>query len=758
MRINIFLTSPNFRNNSFSISQNIQQNIENGVCVLFCTSLVYVESYRYHFKTLGLKFISEIVIFFSIFFRSKDVHLQDFPTIITLRHTHNHLLTAASALQYRNPNKEAKETYIKMFKAGMTPGNAYHRFTEELQEIHGDDFHIISADRAFNPDKPWVYNLYYKIFRNEYGEASGESMMTSLDTFINKYNDEQKGIFIKSDIREDGNYIIVAVTPLMRRIMNNILEAGEILFCDATSYVDRFGTKTFQILTNSCCGGLPVAVLLTSSEDEHSFIRCLEIFKDFIEDNAFGGRGKQGAKVIMTDDDRVEQNGFSKVFPQMEQLLCTFHILQSCWRYLCSAKSGLLLNNRQDIFFNIKKLLYAETEKDYESIYLNLLSMELVKANNNLHRYLSRLNERKNKWALCFRKDKILRGQNTNNISEAAVRVLKDRILQRTKAYSVVQLLDFLISDMNNYYIRKIVSIANGRIPPYLSSKYTFDEEKLKHLKVTETSSLSFQVDNQKSGNSYIVDLQLDLCTCFVGRGGQICKHIQKVSLLCKKDIRLCPPKTENEREKLLFIAMGNVEIPDQWFQPLQPSTSIVSETSVAVASPESVEENFSKCEEVARKDDFPNMDVENTVTEIEGISKHLIEIVRNEEEMLVPMQKFVKNFHNLKTKSALQSALATFGKYSGLKSNTTSNSKMRLCSSKTIGVQPSAYIRRKSKFGGRSSQQPGRPPKKARLSEHAYAVEKRSNSLMPKKKTKQKAPHSLVACTHANISLGKSH
>lgn len=130
-----------------------------------------------------------------------------------------------------------------------------------------------------------------------------------------------------------------------------IPEEEEILFCDATSSVDRFGTKIFQILTNSCCGGLPIAVLLTSAENEASFIECLRMFQEFIEDKAFGGRGRQVPKIIMTDGDKVEQNGFAKVFSKTEQLLCSFHILQCCWRYLCSYKSRVSLNYQEIFFF-----------------------------------------------------------------------------------------------------------------------------------------------------------------------------------------------------------------------------------------------------------------------------------------------------------------------------------------------------------------------------------------------------------------------
>lgn len=43
----------------------------------------------------------------------------------------------------------------------------------------------------------------------------------------------------------------------------------------------------------------------------------------------------------------------------------------------------------------------------------------------------------------------VTRGQNTNNISEAGVKIMKDVVLERTKAYSPVQCFVFIINDEN---------------------------------------------------------------------------------------------------------------------------------------------------------------------------------------------------------------------------------------------------------------------------------------------------------------------
>ena len=79
---------------------------------------------------------------------------------------------------------------------------------------------------------------------------------------------------------------------------------------------------------------------------------------------------------------------------------------------------------------SVQQLLYAgspqhisaimlEIEADWEPVYPQFV------------KYVSDLCSRKEEWALCFRDNVPNRGHNTNNVVEAAFRVLKDSILNR---------------------------------------------------------------------------------------------------------------------------------------------------------------------------------------------------------------------------------------------------------------------------------------------------------------------------------------
>jgi hypothetical protein len=77
---------------------------------------------------------------------------------------------------------------------------------------------------------------------------------------------------------------------------------------------------------------------------------------------------------------------------------------------------------------------------------------------------LSRYWERKEDWALYNRKGVLTRANNTNNYAEAAMRVLKDRVFERVKAFNLAQMVDFVITRLEGYYERKLLDAAHNRL------------------------------------------------------------------------------------------------------------------------------------------------------------------------------------------------------------------------------------------------------------------------------------------------------
>lgn len=111
----------------------------------------------------------------------------------------------------------------------------------------------------------------------------------------------------------------------------------------------------------------------------------------------------------------------------------------------------------------VKEMIYSKNEEELASTFNKALQQTLVKTYPTFIKYLTNLYQRKEQWAAClaacFRKGLITRGQNTNNISEAGVKIVKDVILERTKAYFSIQLFFFIVNDLDTFYEMKLLDV-----------------------------------------------------------------------------------------------------------------------------------------------------------------------------------------------------------------------------------------------------------------------------------------------------------
>ena len=85
---------------------------------------------------------------------------------------------------------------------------------------------------------------------------------------------------------------------------------------------------------------------------------------------------------------------------------------------------------------------------------------ELSGRNANLGQHLRLLMGRKGQWVHCFRTVT----SHTNNIVEAAFRVLKQTVLGRTRAFNVAHLLEFVCVHMEANYMARFTMAANATL------------------------------------------------------------------------------------------------------------------------------------------------------------------------------------------------------------------------------------------------------------------------------------------------------
>lgn len=358
--------------------------------------------------------------------------------------------------------------------------------------------------------------------------------------------------------------VIAICTPLMSRVHQSVQQAGEMVFCDATSSLDRFNSSMFVLSTSNAVGGLPLGVIITSDEQEDTIRQSLEVLKDVLPPNCFFGRGPvEGPPIFMTDDSMAERNAIRTVWPKSKLLLCAFHFLQSNWTWLHDGTNKVCDGDRKTLILIIKSLVYAENEKQLTDRYTAFSKSAMATKYPKYFSYVRNHWGRRKEWALCFRQHLLVRGNYTNNYSEAGIRILKELIFSRVKAYNHVQMFSFVTECLELYYTRKLLSVAHNRIDRYVSLKFQGIKcagISSEHITVHDPEAATYLVNSQTDrGVKYVVNMELGICSCNAGRDGSPCSHQAAiVKHYHIPSVNCIPSLSAESRQLVANIALGN--------------------------------------------------------------------------------------------------------------------------------------------------------------------------------------------------------
>jgi len=143
---------------------------------------------------------------------------------------------------------------------------------------------------------------------------------------------------------------------------------------------------------------------------------------------------------------------------------------------------------------------------------------------NRLLKYL----DRKEEWILHHRRDIITRNNNTNNYAEASIRIIKDIVLGRTKAFNVVALVEFCVNVFEKYLCSRLLEFANNRrVTPF--HVYEGLLRKLNDYPTEKIVKMGDDVYHVPSSSDqlkvYSVNTKIGTCECPSGISGGFCKH-----------------------------------------------------------------------------------------------------------------------------------------------------------------------------------------------------------------------------------------
>lgn len=691
--------------------------------------------------------------------RPQASNLQEYHTLVKLNFDHNHATVSAEALGFRPVLDETKQKYIDLFKMGHSVSSAHFYYETLLLTNQSGDIQKSIADRALNPTKQDVYRLFNAWRQSELGDDNGESLFKQLEHEIEVYNEKWKdqGGCAKlqpfksscvvdpvsgddtdkendndSDVstpkpkrqkRESSQPFVLALcTPLMARAHACLPQAAEIVYCDATSSLDRFNTALFIISTSHAAGGIPLAVLMTSDEKLSTIYSGLCMLKDILPSNAFYGNGVGiGPKVIMTDDSATEKGALRKMWPKSTQLLCVFHFLQRQWTWLWEGKNKIQHSDRTILIEVVKKIVYASTEEQFRQSCKDLKTNETALKYPHFLKHMESLYSDCKEWALSFREDLLIRGNHTNNYSEASIGILKELIFKRVKAYNLIQMFEFVTEAFEFYHQRRLLSVAHNRLDCFISVKYRgLNASKIPKGHISQISEDNFIVKSSRNpDDTYHVDMAFGICSCKHGKDGSPCSHQAAVVLhYHHKSLNFIPTMHAPSRKQLAYIALGDQAekklefYADIFHEPdgKEMIEKTKSETCWAIIEEGSKDEEIVECQNGL--DDNPefkkNESIEAALNEVfVDISEKL---KQKDPQFISGIQKFIDRYNGIKSDAVLASSFHKFGKFDTGKSTCLRAESVR--HGIRIPIQASAAGRRKYGTRGKGPSSKGRPSK----------------------------------------------
>lgn len=295
-------------------------------------------------------------------------------------------------------------------------------------------------------------------FRNEhFGTRAVESMADVLSSKKNLFDDNGINVMVS-----ENPFIMTVVTPIMKRA-NQEKSSGEIIFIDSSGSCDQSGSCVTFLFGSTKSGGIPLGCIIHQLQTQENYTLGFAQLKSVLGPTAFRGRGEP--LVIMTDDSSAERNALKSVFPHSNLLLCIFHVLKAMWRWLWDSKHDIANQDRKHLMKLFRSIAYADNEENLVEMVDILMKTDQTSVKYpRFKNHCASLLNRKKEWCIAYRSTLRTREHNTNNIVESSIRVFKDIVLERCKAFNAAALVDFVGNTLEDYHRRRLLKYANVRV------------------------------------------------------------------------------------------------------------------------------------------------------------------------------------------------------------------------------------------------------------------------------------------------------
>ena len=278
--------------------------------------------------------------------------------------------------------------------------------------------------------------------------------------------------------------------------------------------------------------------------------------------------------------------------------------------------------------------MYSDTEDLFNQALEEMKAQELYKKYPQFRDHVETdVLPRKDEWSLLYRiKERLPTSSvNTTNYVESSFRWTKESQFNHHRAYNLLDLLKIVMDD-SQYHARRCIDMANNTLTSRLmnqKSRYLAQKSSIDASKIVKIDEFSFSVPSETVQDKfYTVDINLRLCTCYMGQLKGPCKHKTSVSLTQDlPSFDVVPTKNSEMRSLYMFLGTGHKTNPN-WFKPLSSSDTpqvepigILDRTGYTEGPEEVGHTDSDGFEEVHQLQDDPNI-VKEKVEELKKSSE----------------------------------------------------------------------------------------------------------------------------------------
>ncbi|CAH0731071.1 unnamed protein product, partial [Brenthis ino] len=304
-----------------------------------------------------------------------------------------------------------------------------------------------------------------------------------------------------------------------------------------------FWDSTYRLLNNNFVLSLfhvedsngftrTVGVGLLANEEAETFKWLLTCFREANPEACLKIRS------IMTDKDPSERAALREIFPEVNLLICSFHVQQIFHRQITVGKRGVTSEEKDDLLLILRKLVYSESEEDYDETYTEFCE---VAPEEVIDYYNTNWHSIKDEWVLYRMNAHGNLNNNTNNRAEST----------HAKGKQIVPLHSSLVEFGKNIFVffraqARQIKIKSGKLMTTKSAEaFTTADEKnycelltpkafaelqpelLEYPDVQIMSSNVAQKECSFELNGRTITSSLTKCKCLKNRSMFLpCKHV----------------------------------------------------------------------------------------------------------------------------------------------------------------------------------------------------------------------------------------